>query len=77
MGKGSHAKTGKKKKKPLKQSKQGFPGGVMNSPAHAGDKSLLSGLGKSHMPQSNQAHVPQLLSLFSRPQKSQQEGPLQ
>ena len=36
---------------------------VKNPPANAGDMGSSPGLGRSHMPQSNQAHVPQLLSL--------------
>ena len=43
----------------------GFPGGavVENLPAKAGDTGLSPGLGRSHMPRSNQAREPQLLSL--------------
>ena len=43
----------------------GFPGGavVENLPANAGDTGSSPGLGRSHMPQSNYAHEPQLLSL--------------
>ena len=43
----------------------GFPGGavVENLPANAGDKGSSPGLGRSHMPQSNWALEPQLLSL--------------
>ena len=43
----------------------GFPGGavVENLPANAGDTGSSPGLGGSHMPRSNYAHVPQLLSL--------------
>ena len=43
----------------------GFPGGavVENMPANAGDTGSSPGLGRSHMPQSNWAHEPQLLSL--------------
>ena len=46
----------------------GFPGGsvVKNPPANAGDTGSSPGLGRSHMPRSNEAHVPQLLSLHSR-----------
>ena len=36
---------------------------VENLPANAGDKSSSPGLGRSHMPQSNWACEPQLLSL--------------
>ena len=44
-----------------------FPGGavVKNPPANAGDTGLSPGLGGSHMPWSNEACVPQLLSLRS------------
>ena len=43
----------------------GFPGGtvVKNLPANAGDTGSSPGLGRSHMPQSNWACEPQLLSL--------------
>ena len=43
----------------------GFPGGavVENLPADAGDMGSSPGLGRSHMPRSNSAHEPQLLSL--------------
>ena len=45
-----------------------FPGGTMvkNPPANAGDTGSSPGPGRSHMPQSNSARVPQLLSLCSR-----------
>ena len=45
--------------------KQGFPGGavVENLPSNAGDAGLSLGLGGSHMPRSNWAREPQLLSL--------------
>ena len=39
---------------------------VKTPPANAGDMGSIPGLGRSHMPQSNSAHVPQPLSLFSR-----------
>ena len=44
-----------------------FPGGPVakNPPANAGDMGSSLGLGRSHMPQSNHAHAPQLLSLHS------------
>ena len=50
-----------------------FPGGavVKNPPANAGDKGSSPGPGSSHMPQSNEARVPQLLSLHSRALKPQ------
>ena len=43
----------------------GFPGGtvVESLPTNAGDTGLSPGLGRSHMPQSNWAREPQLLSL--------------
>ena len=43
----------------------GFPGGavVENLPANAGHMGSSPGLGRSHMPWSNQAREPQLLSL--------------
>ena len=43
----------------------GFPGGAMveNPPANAGDTGSSPGLGGSHMPWSNCACEPQLLSL--------------
>ena len=39
---------------------------VKNPPANAGDMDLSRGPGRSHMPQSNEACAPQLLSLRSR-----------
>ena len=44
---------------------RGFPGGaaVENLPANAGDAGSSPGLGRSHMPRSNWAREPQLLSL--------------
>ena len=46
-------------------SSKGFPGGavVENLPANAGDTGSSPGLGRSHMPRSNWACEPQLLSL--------------
>ena len=44
---------------------------VKNLPASAGDMSLIPGMGISHMLQSNEAHVPQLLKLCSRAQEPQ------
>ena len=43
----------------------GFPGGIVieNTPANAGDTGSGPGLGRSHMPRSNWAREPQLLSL--------------
>ena len=47
---------------------RGFPSGsvVKNLPASAGDMSLIPGPGRSHRPQGNKAHVPQLWGLHSR-----------
>ena len=49
----------------LKTGSGGFPGGavVENPPANAGDTGSSPGLGRSHMPRSNWAREPQLLSL--------------
>ena len=49
----------------LKSYTEGFPGGavVENLPANAGDTGSSPGLGGSHMPRSNEAREPQLLSL--------------
>ena len=48
--------------------KEDFSGGavVKNPPANAGDTGSSPGLGRSHLPRSNQARVSQLLSLRSR-----------
>ena len=50
-----------------------FPGGavVKNLPANAEDTGSSLGPGGSHMPRSNEARVPQLLSLRSRARKPQ------
>ena len=58
---------------------------VGSPPANAGDTGSSPGLGRSHMPQSNWARVPQLLSLHAtiteacepRAHAPQQEKPLQ
>ena len=49
----------------VKNGLEGFPGGavVENLPANAGDTGSIPGLGRSHMPRSNWAREPQLLSL--------------
>ena len=49
----------------FKTQLKGFPGGtvVENPPANAGDTGSSAGLGRSHMPRSNWAREPQLLSL--------------
>ena len=51
--------------KNFKSINSGFPGGavVENLPANAGDTGSSPGLGRSHMPRSNWAREPQLLSL--------------
>ena len=48
---------------------------VKNPPANAGDTGSIPGLGRSHMPRSNKAHVPQLLSLHARVHKPQVLSP--
>ena len=57
---------------------QGFPGGavVKNPPANAGDMGLSPGPGSSHMPRSNEAREPQLLSLRSRAREPQLQKPV-
>ena len=58
----------------LSESKErGFPGGavVKNLPANAGHTGSSPGPGRSHMPRSNKAHVPQLLSPRSRAREPQ------
>ena len=54
-----------------------FPGGpvVKNLPASAGDMGSIPGLGRPHMPRSNSAHAPQLLSLCSRVHEPQLLSP--
>ena len=49
----------------LKRKAEGFPSGavVENPPANAGDTGSSPGLGGSHMPRSNWAREPHLLSL--------------
>ena len=56
---------------------QGFPGGAVvgNLPANAGDTGSNPGPEGSHMSQSNQACVPQLLSLCSRAREPQLLSP--
>ena len=51
-----------------KTKERGFPGGavVKNPPANAGHMGSSPGPGRSHMPRSNEASAPQLLSLCSR-----------
>ena len=50
---------------------------VKSLPANAGDMGSIPGLGRFHMTQGNQAHVPQLLSLHSRACALQQAKPRQ
>ena len=56
-----------------KKKKSDFPGGtvVKNPPATAGDMDLIPGPGRSHMPRSNKARAPQLLSLCSTAREPQ------
>ena len=51
----------------------GFPGGAVgkNPPANVGDIDSSPGPGRFHMPRSNKACAPQLLSLRSRARKPQ------
>ena len=57
--------------------KWGFPGGavVKNPPAKAGDTGSSPGPGRCHMPRSNSARAPQLLSLRSRAREPQLLSP--
>ena len=48
---------------------------VKNPPASAGDTGSSSGPGRSHMPRSNYARAPQLVSLRSRAHKPQMMSP--
>ena len=61
----------------IKSTLQGFPGGavVENLPANAGDRGSSPGPEKSHMPQSNKACAPQLLSLRPRAHEPQLLSP--
>ena len=54
-----------------------LPGGavVKNLPANAGDTGSIPGPGRSHVPWSNEAHAPQLLSLCSRAREPQLLSP--
>ena len=55
----------------------GFPFGfvIKNQPANAGDTGSVPDLGRSHVPQSNEARVLRLLSLSSRAWKPQLLSP--
>ena len=61
----------------MKTQGWGFPGGavVENPPAKAGDTGSSPGLGRSHMPRSDCAREPQLLSLRSRAHEPQLLSP--
>ena len=50
---------------------------VGSLPANAEDTGSIPGPGKSHMPQSNKAHEPQLLTPHSRPHEPQLLSPLE
>ncbi|KAJ8790001.1 hypothetical protein J1605_004753 [Eschrichtius robustus] len=60
-----------------RESPRDFPGGVVvkNPPANAGDRGSIPGPGRSHVPRSNKARVPQLLSLHSRAREPQLLSP--
>ena len=62
---------------PSKNICRGFPGGtvVKNLPANARDTGSSPGPIRSHMPQSNWARAPQLLSLCSRAREPQPLSP--
>ena len=55
----------------------GFPGGsgVNNSPASEGDPDSILDLRGPYIPQGNEAHAPQLLSLCSKAQELQRLNP--
>ena len=55
----------------FKKPQYGLPRWVKNPPANAGHMGLIPGLGGFRMPWSNQAHVPELLSLCSRTHEPQ------
>ena len=61
----------------LKKKSWGFPGGsvVKNLPVNAEDMGSIPGLGRLHMPRSNEACAPQLLSLCSRAGKPRHLSP--
>ena len=65
-------------KKQNTENSREFPGGsvVKNLPANAGDTGSILGPGGSHMLQSNEVCVPQLLSLCPRA-RAPPEKPLQ
>ena len=57
---------------------RGFPGGsvVKNLPANVGDTGSIPGPGRSHVPWSNQARAPQLLSLCPATREASVAGSL-
>ena len=67
------------KKQYLRCREAGFPGGSMvkNSPVNAGDTGSIPGLGRSHMPWSNYAHVTTTEAHDPRASASQPEKPWQ
>ena len=73
----SNSNTSAEQKKHQQNENKDFPGGtvVKNQPANAGDTGSIPGLGRSHMPWSNEARVPQLLSLCSRAHEPQLRSP--
>ena len=62
-----------KKKECEKTNGSSFPGGsvVTNPPVSAGDVGLIPDLGRSYIPWSTKAHVPQIWSLCSGAQELQ------
>ena len=77
LGKRMEVKIEKMQEMFLKDLEEGFPGGavVENPPANAGDMGSSPGLGGSHMPRSDWAHEPQLLSCASAACAPQRERP--
>ena len=67
----------KKKIVQISLVKLDFPGGTLdkNLPVNAGDLGSITGPGRFHMQQGNNAHAPQLLSLLSRTHKLQLLSP--
>ena len=61
----------------LIKTRQDFPGGavVKNPPSSAGDTGLSPAPGRFHIPQSNEACAPQLLSLCSTAHETQTTEP--
>ena len=59
--------------KSIKKTERGLPGGSAGEtlPANAGDRSLIPGQGRSHVPESKEACAPQLPSLCSTAREPQ------